>query len=142
MQRRKFFALAGLPALPALAGLPLLLAESERIRNGVVTKDSVTINKIPGVGEAATYYGGRTDQLKNLSVGTWRILPGKSPHDIHTHPEEELLVFAEGSGKVSIDGKSSPVAAGSIMYCAANLPHGVYNTGAVDMLFYFVKWRA
>jgi mannose-6-phosphate isomerase-like protein (cupin superfamily) len=142
MQRRDLFALAVVPSMHCLAALSLNSAERELVPNGVVTKDAVRIDRIPGIGESRTYYGGRTDQLKDLSVGTWRVLPGKSPHGVHTHAEEELLVFAEGMGEVSINGERSKVSVGSVMHCASNLPHGVYNTGSDDMLFYFVKWIA
>ena len=114
MQRRDLF---------ALAALPLLAPEGSLIPNGVVAKD-------------------QAHQTKNLSVGSWRIGPGKSPHGVHTHPEEELLVFTEGSGEVSIQETRYKVLPGSIMYCAGNLPHGVYNTGATEMLSYFIKWKA
>ena len=139
MRRRDLFVL---PVFPILAGLPLFSSGDKTIVNGVVDKNAVRATPINGVGESATYYDGRTDHLKHLNVGTWRVLPGQSPHNIHTHPEEEVLVFTEGAGEISIDGKRYPVASGSVMYCAANLPHGVYNTGHDIMLFYFVKWIA
>jgi len=133
MQRRDLF---------ALAALPLLAPEGSLIPNGVVAKDQAHVTSQGNVGEAASYYDGRTDQTKNLSVGSWRIGPGKSPHGVHTHPEEELPVSTEGSGEVSIQETRYKVLPGSIMYCAGNLPHGVYNTGATEMLFYFIKWKA
>jgi quercetin dioxygenase-like cupin family protein len=111
------------------------------IPNGVVAKRGARVMKQENIGEAATYYEGRTLETNHLSVGTWRVEPGKSPHGAHTHPEEELLVFTEGTGEVSIQDKRYKVAPGSVMYCAGNLLHGVYNTGPDNMLFYFVKWK-
>ena len=80
--------------------------------------------------------------MKDLATGTWSIKPGRSPHDVHQHPEEELLIFTEGTGEIVIAGVRQPVKPGSVMYCAANVPHGVFNSQASEMLFYFVKWRA
>jgi quercetin dioxygenase-like cupin family protein len=88
------------------------------------------------------YLNGPTKQLSDLATGTWRVKPGLSPHDVHQHPEEELLIFTEGIGEIMISGIRQPVKPGSVMYCAANLPHGVFNSPNSEMLFYFVKWRA
>jgi len=133
MQRRDLFAFAALPMLPQ---------GHSSIPNGVVTKSEARLTSQGNIGDSATYYDGRTSHTENLSVGTWRVGPGKSPHGAHSHPEEELLVFTEGSGEISIEEKRYKVAPGSIMYCAGNLLHGVYNTGQTDMLFYFIKWKA
>jgi mannose-6-phosphate isomerase-like protein (cupin superfamily) len=34
------------------------------------------------------------------------------------------------------------VGPGSLMYCVANKPHAIKNTGKTPLLFYFYKWRA
>ncbi len=135
MTRRTLLALAALPALPARG------AGNEPIPNGVVRADQVRLSKVPA-GESAMYYDGHTGQLQVLNAGLWRVKPGDSPHGVHQHPEEELLVFSQGTGEVSISGTRYAVAPGSMLYCAANLPHGVYNTGSTEMVFYFIKWRA
>ena len=41
-----------------------------------------------------------------------------------------------------VNGKKVQVSPGSMMYCEANQLHGVKNTGAKDLLFYFYKWQA
>ena len=28
------------------------------------------------------------------------------------------------------------------MYCAGNVPHGIFNTGKIQMTFYWSKWMA
>jgi quercetin dioxygenase-like cupin family protein len=111
------------------------------IANKAVSLENARVSEFPQ-GAVRLYLNGPTDQLKDLATGTWRIKPGKSPHDVHQHPEEELLIFTEGSGEIVIAGVRQPVQPGSVMYCAANVPHGVFNGPASEMLFYFVKWRA
>jgi quercetin dioxygenase-like cupin family protein len=111
------------------------------IANKAVSAEEARASQFPQ-GVARTYLNGPTDQLKDLATGTWRIKAGRSPHDVHQHPEEELLIFTEGSGEIVIAGVRQPVKPGSVMYCAANVPHGVFNGPASEMLFYFVKWRA
>ena len=133
--RREFLSAAA--AQSAVSG-------SERMRpiaNKAVSLEDTRAREFPQ-GAVRMYLNGPTDQLKDLATGTWRIKPGRSPHDVHQHPEEELLIFTEGSGEIVIAGVRQPVQPGSVMYCAANVPHGVFNGPASEMLFYFVKWRA
>ena len=52
------------------------------------------------------------------------------------------MVVTEGTGEISVEGKTSKVAAGSAMYCAGNKAHGIVNTGKAPLLFYFMKWKA
>jgi quercetin dioxygenase-like cupin family protein len=111
------------------------------IHNRAISPEQAQTSQFPQ-GLVSVYLSGPTDQLKDLATGTWRIQPGKSPHDVHQHPEEELLIFAEGAGEIAIAGVRQPVKPGSVMYCAANIPHGVFNGPNSEMLFYFVKWRA
>jgi len=63
-----------------------------------------------------------------------------TPHPPHTHPEEEIMVVTEGTGEISVEGKITKVAAGSMMYCAGDHVHGIVNTGKVPLMFYFYKW--
>jgi quercetin dioxygenase-like cupin family protein len=133
--RREFLSAAA--AQSAVSG-----SERKRpIANKAVSLEDTRGNEFPQ-GAVRMYLNGPTDQLKDLATGTWRIKPGKSPHDVHQHPEEELLIFTEGTGEIIIAGVRQPVKPGSVMYCAANVPHGVFNGPTSEMLFYFVKWRA
>jgi quercetin dioxygenase-like cupin family protein len=93
-------------------------------------------------GDNAVYFDGPTEQLKGLTMGSLRLKPGKEPHPPHQHPEEEILVIAEGNGEISVEGKVTKVAAGATMYCAGNKLHGIVNTGKAPMLFYYFKWKA
>src|SRR5438445_5209276 len=109
-----------------LSAVALLAVEHKNaIANKAVSPDETHGSQFPQ-GEARSFLNGSTDQLADLATGTWRIKPGMSPHDIHQHPEEELLIFVEGSGEIIIAGVRQPVKPGSVMYCAANTPHGVF----------------
>lgn len=118
-----------------LAGLPfatLFAQDLAPVTNGTRDPEQARLGKTP-VGDARTYYYGPTQQLKNLRVGNWQIAPGKSPHNIHQHPDEELLIITEGTGTATVAGKTSKVGPGSILYCEGNVPHGVLNTGDTPM---------
>jgi cation diffusion facilitator family transporter len=86
------------------------------------------------------YFEGRTDLLSSMTAGSLLLNAGMSPHPPHQHPEEEFMVVTEGTGLIMVDGKTTEVGPGSMMYCAGNTIHGVENTGKVPLLFYFYKW--
>ena len=92
-------------------------------------------------GDLAIYYTGSTDQVQSMTAGSLRLKPGMSPHPPHQHPEEEFMVITEGAGEILVDGKTTKVAPGSMMYCAAGKLHGIVNTGQSPLLFYFYKWK-
>jgi quercetin dioxygenase-like cupin family protein len=133
--RREFLSAAAAQSAVSASG------RKSPIANKAVSLEDTRASEFPQ-GAARTYLNGPTDQLKDLATGTWRIKPGRSPHDVHQHPEEEMLIFTEGTGEIVIAGVRQPVKPGSVMYCAANVPHGVFNGPDSEMLFYFVKWRA
>jgi mannose-6-phosphate isomerase-like protein (cupin superfamily) len=103
-------------------------------KNAKLTRDTF--------GELRIYFDGPTEQLKAMTAGSLRLKPGTSPHPPHQHPEEEFMVVTEGTGEISIEGKITKVAPGSMMYCGAGKLHGIVNTGKTPLLFYFYKWKA
>ena len=68
--------------------------------------------------------------------------PGATPHPPHTHPEEEFLIIASGTGEIVCGDQTTAVGPGAVMYCAGNVLHGITNTGPVPMTFYWSKWLA
>jgi quercetin dioxygenase-like cupin family protein len=97
----------------------------------------------PGpVGEHRVYFQGSTDGLKNLIVGSLALKPGQQPHPPHTHVDEEVIVLVEGTGEINLNGKSSGVGAGEVMYAAPNCLHGIRNTGSTRLTLYYFKWIA
>lgn len=93
-------------------------------------------------GDLRVYFDGRTPQLSAMTFGSLELKPGMSPHPPHQHPEEEIMVVTEGSGEISIEGKTTKVSPGSAMYCEGNRLHGIVNTGKAPLLFYYFKWKA
>lgn len=135
INRRIFLSAVGAQAVAAGTD------DQHHVHNGAVSLEQTHGIPFPQ-GLARVYLEGRTNQLSELQTGTWLVKPGMSPHAIHQHPEEELLIFVQGTGEIVISGAKQLVKPGSMMYCAANTPHGVFNSKSSEMLFYFVKWRA
>lgn len=136
MARRRGFlySLAAAPALFAAEG-------ARKFPNITLDEQQAKLTKEP-FGDLRIYFEGATDQIRSMTAGSLRLKPGMSPHPPHEHPEEEFMVITEGTGEIFVDGKTSKVGPGTMMYCAANKSHGIKNTGKTPLLFYFYKWKA
>jgi mannose-6-phosphate isomerase-like protein (cupin superfamily) len=112
------------------------------LANGVVAAESLPAEgDAPGTA-AYVHYNGPTHQLATMCTGMVELDPGATPHPPHRHPEEEIMIVASGTGVIEVDGKPTPVGPGAIMYCGSNVSHGITNTGATPMTFYWSKWTA
>ena len=125
-----------LAALGPLAGLPAFAAG---LPNQTRAPGDATLRREP-YGELRTYFEGSTAQLRSMTAGSLLLKPGQEPHPPHSHPEEEFVLVTEGQGEIIVDGQTTRVAPGAMMYCAANVMHGIRNTGRKPLLFYFYKW--
>jgi quercetin dioxygenase-like cupin family protein len=110
--------------------------------DGVIAYESLAAEGDAPGAVAYVHYNGPTDQLTTMCTGMCVLEPGASPHPPHQHPEEEHMIVAAGTGEIFVDGEVTNVGPGAIMYCAANVPHGITNTGSTPMTFYWSKWVA
>ena len=116
-------------------------AGATKLPEGVRSVDAITPTQFPGC-SIFVHYNGPTDQLRDVSMGMCILEPGARPHDAHQHAEEEFLLVAAGNGEIVCGATTTPAGPGSVMYCAANTPHTVVNTGAEPLTFYWTKWMA
>ncbi len=132
--RRDVLKLAGIPALAAFQ------AEAASLPNTTIDESRAKLTTEP-FGDLRIYFEGSTDQVRSMTAGSLRLKPRMTPHPPHRHPEEEFMVVTEGTGEISMEGKVTKVAPGSMMYCAGGKLHGIVNTGKSPLLFYFYKWK-
>ncbi len=144
VNRRDFLASAA--ALPAaLLHAQQGITHVDAAQDGAPLKSSVVKEHgLPPTGDspgakAKVYFNGPTAQLAAVASGLVTLEPGSRPHPPHRHPEEELMVIAEGSGEITIEGAPTQVGPGDMMYAEANVLHGITNTGPTMMTFYFTK---
>ena len=82
-----------------------------------------------------------TATLDELESHITTLEANQSPHDPHTHPNEELLVLKEGAVEAYVNGEWVPVQAGGIMFFASNVPHTVRNASDSPATYYVFNWR-
>jgi quercetin dioxygenase-like cupin family protein len=94
------------------------------------------------VGARRQVFADPTATLDELEMHITTLDGGASPHPPHTHPDEELLIVKEGSIESLIDGKTTPLGPGGIIFHAANQPHTVKNVGTTPATYYVIKWNS
>jgi mannose-6-phosphate isomerase-like protein (cupin superfamily) len=116
----------------------------EVVASQTVTLDKVKMEpfKVDGkeVGTAGAYVAGDTPASTKFITGRFVLNAGQTPHPPHIHVEEEVMIVESGTGEIFCDGKTTKVGPGTVMYTTPNASHGIVNTGATPLVFYFVKW--
>lgn len=65
------------------------------------------------------------------------LAPGEEPHSPHRHVHEEIVMLQKGTVDVTIEGKTTRLTPGSVVYVASNEFHGWRNVGE-DSSQYFI----
>lgn len=93
-------------------------------------------------GERRQLFQAPTATLDELEGHVTTLNPGEMAHQPHQHPEEELIVVKQGTIEVVQAGVTNRVGAGSVIFHAANVPHGMRNVGADVASYHVFKWRS
>ncbi len=119
---------------------------ADQVQSGTIALDQVKMEPYQDgptlVGHAGLYLAGDTAASRKFVTGRFVIEPKQTPHAPHTHPEEEVMIIETGTGEIFVDGKTTQVGPGSVMYTGPQVSHGIVNTGDEPLTFYFIKWEA
>ncbi len=119
---------------------------AKQLTSATINLDQIKMNsasdKGQTVGKHGVYLTGDTAASNKFVTGRFILPPAKSPHDPHTHIEEEIMIIETGHGEILCDGKTTKIGPGSVMYAAPNAQHGITNTGSEPIVFYYVKWES
>ena len=99
----------------------------------VVHESQVEEKKIPGR-FIRWIADGKTMQPKYLSSCVIRVMPHETVQPAHSHPRgEELIYIITGEGEAWVEGKISPMQAGSAVLFEEGEVHMIRNVGEVEM---------
>jgi mannose-6-phosphate isomerase-like protein (cupin superfamily) len=89
---------------------------------------------------------GPTPCMTDLECHVSVLSAGRSPHEPHLHPEEEILVVLDGQAQlelVAADGtkRSHAVERGAFAYYPLGHAHTIRNTSAGPVTYLMFKWR-
>jgi mannose-6-phosphate isomerase-like protein (cupin superfamily) len=127
--------MAGL--LPALAAAQT----AEKKAKPVLTSKTYLYEDMPvkanGANASRAVFDGKNHSGLGVELHITELGPGMAPHAPHHHVNDEALMLRSGQLDVTIEGKTTRVTAGSVVYVNSNEEHGWKNPGP-EKAQYFV----
>ena len=111
--------------------IPALAAAQQQPKNlpaRVFKYDDLPV-RVNGENKSRAVMKGETHSGFQIELHMTELGPGQAPHPPHKHVHEELLMLKDGSLDVTVNGQTTRVTAGSIVYVASNEMHGWRNPG-------------
>lgn len=132
-----------LVAGPAGSGKPSLPALTTRVHSL-----QLPLEQDPEVGwKPHRFFHGGTPNLDPIGCHASVLDPGREPHPLHRHDEEEILIVLDGEATVVLEGAegaehSHHARRGTFAYYAAGSAHTIRNTADAPVTYVMFKWQA
>ena len=81
---------------------------------------------------------GKTSTGFPIEIHETELAPGGAPHGSHSHIHDEILIVREGTLESVINGRTTTLTPGSLVYVNANEEHGFRNAGATRARYYIL----
>lgn len=129
------------PQPPAETNLPALRSTIRRL--------DTPLAEAPGRGwKPYPLFRGPTPALDFMSCHAAVLSAGHSPHQPHSHPDEELLIMLDGEADLLIadrpdhaEEKMVPVKAGDFAYYPPRQHHTIRNSSSAPVTYMMFRWR-
>ncbi len=82
-----------------------------------------------------------TSTLANFECHVTTIKGGLAPHAPHRHPDEEILLLKEGRLDVTINGTTTRIGPGGIVFVSSGDLHGWKNAGETEATYYVIRLK-
>lgn len=83
-------------------------------------------------------FNGLTHSDYPVELHITELGPGQQPHAPHRHVHEEVLMLRTGELDVTMNGETTRVTAGSVVYVASNDLHGWKNPGSTPAQYFVI----
>jgi mannose-6-phosphate isomerase-like protein (cupin superfamily) len=128
-----------LALLPSLLGSSALQAqEAQHVPSKVYEFDKLAVRHTNTVDYRAIVDGKTVDGCK-FSVHESALSPNQEPHPPHHHNGEEMFLMIDGTLEVTINGKASQIAKGSVAFIGSGDQHGIRNVGTTPAKYFVIE---
>ncbi len=114
--------------IPVLASTTASAQQAKGLPSRVFKYDELPV-KVNGENKSRAVMKGETHSGFPIELHMTELGPGQAPHAPHKHVHEELLMLKDGSLDATVEGQTTRMTAGSIIYVASNQMHGWRNPG-------------
>ncbi|MDP3073153.1 MAG: cupin domain-containing protein [Opitutaceae bacterium] len=117
---------------------PALHNPASTLKSGVFDWEKLTV--VPTkTGERRAVLEGSTVTLVKLQSHITTLEGGVAAHGAHRHPDEEIVLVAEGSIEATINGQSTIGGPGSVFFFASDDLHGMKNAGPTRARYHVIR---
>jgi quercetin dioxygenase-like cupin family protein len=120
--------------VPAPAPVPLP-ADAPRLGSTVFHWDQFVAKPSPA-GQYRAGCDAPTATFERLEFHITTLLPGRTAHPPHFHPQEELILIKEGQVEARINGQPLRAGPGSLLFYASRNPHNLTNVGDTPATYF------
>lgn len=128
------------------AGLTLFIGSLARSETSVMGSSVFDWNiisvKQTKTGAVRQFFRAPTATLDELECHVTTLNPGESPHPLHKHPDEELIIVKEGTVEALVNGEIKRVGPGSVIFQASNQMHSLRNVGNGPATYHVIRWNS
>jgi quercetin dioxygenase-like cupin family protein len=93
-------------------------------------------------GSVRKFFESPTATLEMLECHVTTVKPRAASHAPHQHPDEEIIIVKEGDVEALINGEWKSAPAGSVIFFASNILHGVRNVGDTPAVYHVLRWTS
>jgi len=136
MNRRELFASL---AATVIVGESLSHADPTPVMGSHVFDWNSFVDKPNATGSVRTVCSTPTATLENLEMHITTLNPGMSPHALHRHTNEELIILRQGTVETLSNGEWVRVGPGSVIFNGSNQLHGFKNVGTEPAIYHVIN---
>jgi mannose-6-phosphate isomerase-like protein (cupin superfamily) len=128
-----------------LAALAAALVPTKAQNTALATKAYVWEDlpvKANGENRGRAIFDGRTSTSFPIEMHETELAPGLAPHGSHKHLNDEIFIVREGTIEAVVNGRTTILTPGSVVYINANEEHGFRNAGATRSRHYIIALGA
>ena len=89
-----------------------------------------------GASKSRSIFNGMTTRGQHLTMHMTELAPGQEPHPAGRQPHDEVIIILQGTLAVTLNGQTSTLGPGSVIYSAYNDLKGWRNVGTGPAQYY------
>ena len=127
--------------------LPALLAAHAEGQSKILPSRCYIFEELPVKTNPKTHsesrqvFNGETHDGYPIDLHITKLMPGQMPHPPHHHAHEEMMFVQEGPVEAIINGKTTKVGPGGVIYVKSMDEHGLKNPGDVPARYFVFAIR-
>jgi quercetin dioxygenase-like cupin family protein len=111
---------------------------SAQAQKAALPSRAYKFDDLPLKGSSRAVFDGLTHSGFHIDLHETELAPGAAPHAPHKHEHEEIVMVREGTLEVTIEGASTVVGPGAVVYAASNDVHGWRNVGETKAQYFVI----